>query len=103
MAKTAKRKLKTLVQDGSCAAKLKVLADPTRLAVLDALRGGPRNVGELMKMLKIEQSLLSHHLKALRDAALVASTREGKGVTYRLTAATGEGGVDLGCCRLSFE
>jgi DNA-binding transcriptional ArsR family regulator len=90
----------------SCADKLKVLADPTRLAVLESLKAGPQHVGTLMKKLKIEQTLLSHHLKTLRMAGLVESKRDGKAVLYRLasTAALDDGGglIDLGCCQLSF-
>jgi ArsR family transcriptional regulator len=88
-------------QVGYCAAILKVLADETRLAVLRQL------MGELNAALKMEQSLLSHHLRVLRDAGLVLSTRDGKAVLYRLAegVAVGEKSADsinLGCCQLSF-
>ena len=45
-----------------CVRKLKVLADTTRLAVLEILMEGPKHVGELNAVLGVEQSLLSHHL-----------------------------------------
>jgi len=90
-----------------CVTKLRVLADRTRLAVLRELLPGPRRVGELNRHLAIPQSLLSHHLRVLRDAGLVAAERRGKGVVYRLAprvrVAPGEEAIDLGCCRLSFR
>ena len=100
-----KRMPRSLKQASSCADKLKVLADPTRLAVLELLKDGPRHVGDLMQSLQIEQTLMSHHLKALRTAKLVVSKRDGKAVLYRLASAalTGESGsIDLGCCELTF-
>jgi DNA-binding transcriptional ArsR family regulator len=91
---------------GGCASKLRVLADPTRLAVLESLIAGPKHVGTLQKQLGVEQSLLSHHLQTLREAGLVESQRDGKAVLYRITpsvvAGKGEG-LDLGCCVLSFN
>ncbi|MCA9471455.1 MAG: metalloregulator ArsR/SmtB family transcription factor [Nitrospirales bacterium] len=90
----------------TCADKLKVLADTTRLAVLESLMDCPKLVSELLEILRIEQSLLSHHLSQLREAGLVESTREGKAMRYQLapevsTASTGKA-LDLGCCQLSF-
>jgi ArsR family transcriptional regulator len=89
----------------ACAAKLKVLADATRLAVVELLLGGPRHVAEINEVLDLEQSLLSHHLKVLRKAGLVDAHRKGKLNIYRLAPGVSGVGllVDLGCCRLSFE
>ncbi len=89
-----------------CVAKLKALADSTRLSVLEALMNGPKHVSELMQPLGIEQSLLSHHLKVLRNVGLVDAVRDGKSVLYQLTPEvegwdTGKT-IDLGCCKLSF-
>ena len=102
-----KARLQILQQASDCADKLKVLSDPTRLAVLEALRTGPQHVNALMKKLKIEQSLLSHHLKSLREAGFVQSVRDGKSVLYQLTSAaslkSSGGNIDLGCCQLSFK
>ena len=91
----------------SCASKLKVLSDSTRLAVLEFLMDGPRNVGELMEKLRVEQSLLSHHLAVLRDNGLVEATREGKTMIYQLLedvsdSTTGKA-INLGCCKISFD
>lgn len=92
--------------DTACAQKLKVLSDPTRLSVLEELMDGPRHVGEMMARLGLEQSLLSHHLKVLRDAGLVTAERDGKSMLYRLAsnvaADTPGEALDLGCCRLTF-
>lgn len=90
----------------NCADRLKVLADETRLAVLRQLLGGPKRVGELNEGIGIEQSLLSHHLRVLRDAGLVMASRDGKAVLYRIapgvTTARKGHAVDLGCCLLAF-
>jgi ArsR family transcriptional regulator len=89
-----------------CADKLRVLADVTRLSVMETLLDGPKNVTEINARLKIDQSLLSHHLKVLREAGLVTNRREGKSVRYAVSpdaAATVAGkGLNLGCCEISF-
>ena len=94
------------VASTGCAAKLRVLADPTRLAVLEALIGGAKHVGAIQKLLKVEQSLLSHHLQTLREAGLVKAERDGKSVLYSIApsvvADNGES-LNLGCCVLSFR
>ena len=90
-----------------CADRMKVLSDVTRLSVLEALLAGPKNVTELNAGIRIDQSLLSHHLKVLRDAGLVTARREGKAVRYEIarearSRAAGKA-INLGCCRVSFE
>lgn len=91
----------------SCANKLKVLADTTRLSVLQILMEGPKHVGEINAVLELEQSLLSHHLKILREAGLVEATRDGKAVLYNFVPTNRQKkagrAIDLGCCLLSFE
>jgi len=88
-----------------CASKLRVLADSTRLRVVEALMEQPRCVHELMALLEVEQSLLSHHLRVLREAGLVNGVRKGRAVLYGLApeAEVDAAAIDLGCCRLSFE
>ena len=91
----------------TCAEKLKVLADRTRLAVMESLMDQSSHVGRLAEMLDVEQSLLSHHLKVLRDAGLVVADRAGKAVLYRVAPETKVQGtrsaINLGCCQLHFE
>ncbi len=60
------------------------LADPTRLAILDRLRSGERSVNELCSDTDAGQSLMSFHLKTLRDAGLVLARKEGRIVWYAL-------------------
>ncbi|MFQ5877041.1 MAG: ArsR/SmtB family transcription factor [Acidobacteriota bacterium] len=100
-----KRRSASFRQD--CADKLKLLADTTRLAVIEILMTGPKHVGEMNAVLRLDQSLLSHHLRVLRDGGLVTATRDGKEVLYSLTpgveAARSGRAIDLGCCRLSFD
>jgi ArsR family transcriptional regulator, arsenate/arsenite/antimonite-responsive transcriptional repressor len=60
------------------------LADPTRLAVLERLRLGERCVGELCAEMSAGQSLISFHLKALRDAGLVFARRDGRTIWYAI-------------------
>ena len=68
---------------------------------------GPKRVAELGEQLGVEQSLLSHHLRVLREMGLLATRRDGKAVVYALAPEV-EGGIadrtlDLGCCQLSFD
>lgn len=67
------------------AALFAVLAHPGRLGVLSALHlHGPQSVSELTERLGVEQSAMSHQLRVLRDARLVAGDREGRTIRYRL-------------------
>ncbi len=99
--------MKTKNFSPSCASKLKVLSDSTRLAVLELLMNGPRNVREMMEHLKVEQSLLSHHLAILRDHELVEAHRDGKAMIYQLpediSDSTVGKAINLGCCKISFD
>ncbi len=91
----------------NCADKLKILADNTRLSILRSLMKAPQHVNELNRTLQLEQSLLSHHLKVLREAGFVQGERDGKSVLYHLSPAVSglshEKKISLGCCALSFE
>jgi len=71
-------------QQGAAAAK--ALGDPTRLMLADALRaGGELCVCDLAWVCERSETLVSHHMRALRSAALVGSRRDGKMVMYELT------------------
>jgi len=60
------------------------LSDPKRLRILELLREGELCVCELTDALGVGQSLLSFHLKTLRDAGLVRGRRDGRWVHYSL-------------------
>ena len=62
----------------------RVLTDPKRLLILDALGDGELSVGELAERLGCTMPNTSQHLAQLRGAGLVASRREGTTVHYRL-------------------
>ncbi len=64
--------------------RFKALSDPHRLRILDRLRSGERCVCELTDVLDEGQSLLSFHLKTLKDAGLVSGHQEGRWSRYRL-------------------
>ena len=63
----------------------RALSDPTRLRLLQLLRGGELCVCDLMAALRIPQAKTSRHLAYLRKAGLVASRKEGLWSYYRLT------------------
>jgi DNA-binding transcriptional ArsR family regulator len=56
---------------------LRALADPTRRAVFESLRTGPASVGSIAAGLPVSRPAVSQHLKALKQAGLVADRAEG--------------------------
>jgi ArsR family transcriptional regulator len=99
--------MKKAESSADCADILRALGDVTRLSVLQALLEKPAHVNDLLKRVTVGQSLLSHHLKVLRDAGLVTAKRDGKAVLY--SVAPGIAGtsqkqcLDLNCCQLVFS
>jgi len=91
----------------SCAVRLKALADPDRLRIVNLLLRGAKNVSELATELDIAIVNVSHHLQVLRHAQVVQTQKHGKFVIYSLhpDVASGEQmrnmkSLDLGCCRI---
>jgi ArsR family transcriptional regulator len=66
------------------AAICKVLTDPKRLMLLEALRSSDRSVGELADELGVTLPNVSQHLAILRAAGLAESRRTGRTVRYSL-------------------
>jgi DNA-binding transcriptional ArsR family regulator len=64
---------------------LRCIGEPTRLQILKLLAEGERCVGELANVLDKEQSLISHHLKALKECNIVKDEQEAQKVYYKLT------------------
>jgi DNA-binding transcriptional ArsR family regulator len=63
------------------------IADPTRRAILDRLRGGGVAVAELASGFDMTRPAVSKHLRVLREARLVREDRDGRQRVYRLTPA----------------
>jgi DNA-binding transcriptional ArsR family regulator len=68
---------------------LKALANSVRLMVVVELGDGPRCVHELLDAVRLggrelSQPLLSQHLKVMREAGLVSTTRRGQEIAYEL-------------------
>jgi ArsR family transcriptional regulator len=72
------------VESESLAARFKALADPTRVAIVNRLAVGECCVCDLNAAFDLSQPTISHHLKVLRDAGLVESSRRGTWAYYRL-------------------
>lgn len=62
------------------------LSDPIRLHILDLLDAVERCVCDLQEQIDAAPNLLSYHLRVLRDAGLVESSRRGRWVDYRLAS-----------------
>ena len=61
---------------------LSALADETRLRMYLLLTKNELCVCELMMIMNMEQSRISHCLRVLKEAGLVESRREGKWIVY---------------------
>ena len=89
-----------------CAERLKALADEDRLRIIQVLRSGEKNVGEITAELAADISNVSHHLQILKREGIVETEKQGRFVVYRLHpdvfAATRSSSdcLDLGCCKL---
>lgn len=64
---------------------LRCIGEPTRLQIVKLLAKGRRCVGELASALNKEQSLISHHLRALKECNIVQDRQEAQKVYYELT------------------
>lgn len=64
---------------------LKCLSDETRYRIFLHLGEGEKCVCELVRELKKEQPLISHHLKQMKKCGLVSSRNEGRRIYYRIS------------------
>jgi DNA-binding transcriptional ArsR family regulator len=96
------------LQSTECARRLKALADPERLKIIQILQHGPKNVSTVTELLGDSIANVSHHLSVLRHAGLVLDEKQGKFVVYSLhpdvfrprERGRGSNVLELGCCRL---
>src|SRR5438477_12091608 len=61
---------------------LAALADPTRRRVFERLKSGPKPVGAIARGLPVSRPAVSQHLKALKEAGLVADEPQGTRRVY---------------------
>ncbi len=92
----------------ACAGRLKALADPDRLRIVNILLERDESVSGLAEQLGMPIDKVSHHLGVLRAARLVQTRKQGKFVIYSVPADVSLGKsngkeattIDLGCCQL---
>jgi DNA-binding transcriptional ArsR family regulator len=60
----------------------RVLGDPTRVRILDALSRAELSVGKLASQLGLTESAVSHQLRLLRNTRIVRTRRDGRMIFY---------------------
>ncbi len=63
---------------------LAALAEPNRFRIVELLRAGPLNVGEIERTLELQQPQVSKHLRVLREAGLVVAAVDAQRRRYEL-------------------
>ncbi len=79
------------------ASYFQALAEPTRLSLLNLLRSGERNVGELAQLSGFTAANVSRHLALLTTHGLVARESRGTSVYYRMADDSVYALCDLVC------
>jgi len=62
----------------------RILGDPTRVRIVDALAEGELCVCDIAEHIGISESAVSHQLRLMRGMRIVRGRREGRSVYYRL-------------------
>ncbi|MDF5752386.1 metalloregulator ArsR/SmtB family transcription factor [Spongiactinospora sp. TRM90649] len=84
--RTTRDRAVTAEQAAGLAGTFRLLGDPTRAQLLYALlAGGEVSVGDLCEAVPVTGTAVSHALRRLRRAGVVASRRDGRTVYYRLS------------------
>ena len=60
-------------------------SDPSRTAILEAIRDGPKSVGQIVEMTDLSQPNVSNHLACLYECGLVSREQRGRNVYYQLS------------------
>ena len=79
----------TAVVDSDALAVLAAVADPIRWTVMATLSRGPLCVCSLQEHVPVAGNLLSYHLKVLREAGLVTTSRRGRWIDYAVADDAG--------------
>ncbi len=71
----------------NAAEKLKAIAHPIRIAIIEMLdANGSLCVSDIFEKLEIEQATASHHLNILKNRGILRSERIGKKINYSLNS-----------------
>ena len=68
----------------------KALSDPVRLEILNMLRSGRMNAGEIAEEFDLSKATISHHLKILKDQDLIYEEKEKNFIYYELNTSVFE-------------
>lgn len=85
------------------AERFKALAEPSRLEILNTLKGGERSVTEILETTGLGQANVSKHLQMLFSAGFVDRRKDGVSTLYRLADGDVLKLCDLMCGRLEKE
>ncbi len=88
---------------GLMAEFFKVLSEVSRLQIVCALKSGPKNVTEIIKITGLGQANVSKHLKMLAQASVVSRRQEGVCVYYQIANPFLFELCDLVCNALSIQ
>ena len=69
----------------SLARLFKLLSDPNRIRILFAIGKAKQSVSEIMSQTALSQTLVSFHLRPLRESGIVAAERQGPFIYYSAT------------------
>jgi DNA-binding transcriptional ArsR family regulator len=62
----------------------KLLNDPNRLRIISAIGKDNKSVSEIMQKTELSQTLVSFHLRPLRESGILATERKGAFIYYRV-------------------
>ena len=85
------------------AAYFLILSEPTRLLILNLLRGTERNVGELAELCGFTAANISRHLAMLTKHGFLAREGRGTSVYYRVADESVYELCDLVCCNIACQ
>ena len=99
--------MKKNIEFSNCSKYLSLISEKTRLAILTELIEGEKSVGQINETLQIEPTLLSKHLKALKELDVLQVQLNGKERIYKINSDflsknhTNE--INFGCCSVKFN
>ncbi len=85
----AQQKLITARQERDARGLIESISNVTRIRIIRALAETPLAAGDLARVVNRTAPATSQHIRVLRDAGAIESTRSGNVVRYRLTKTTG--------------